>query len=460
MQPKKDLTKGDIPKSIIALSLPIFGGLLIQNLFIIVDTFFVAKLGPDAIAAVSASSPIFFIIIALITGLNVGVAALIAKAVGSKNYSSINEIAENSLLLSVIVSIALTIFGMLSIGPIISFLGVQGDVASMMSGFLKVLYLGNISFFIGQVAGGMLNGEGDTITPMKGFIIALVINIILDPILIFGYGIFPALGVKGAAWATIIGRSIGTIYILWHLFSGKALVKLAFKKLSWAPKIMKDILSIGMPTAASQLGVSGGIFFLNKIVVAFGTIALAGFGIAYRIESLVVMPGIAFGTVALAMVGQNFGAKNFSRAHTSAHIASIFAFIITELIGIGLFFWSHYIIGLFTNDSSVIAQAISYFKIVGFSYGFLGLRFISVNSFQALGKAINSFITTIVHFLFLLGIAYLLAFDTSTGIKGIWIGIALANVVMGILSSTWFWIVIDKMKRIEVHPEEAVIQDD
>jgi putative MATE family efflux protein len=460
MQPKKDLTKGDIPKSIVALSLPILGANLIQNLFIIVDTFFVAKLGPNAIAAVSASSPIFFVIIALVTGLNVGVSALIAKAVGSKNYENVNKIAENSIILSVVISFALTVFGLLSISSIIGFLGVEGSVASQMEGFLRILYIGNIAFFLGQVANGLMYGEGDTATPMKGFALALIINILLDPLLIFGYSFIPAMGVNGAALATIIGRSIGTAFVLWHLFKGNALVKIAFKKLVYAPQIMKEIMGIGMPTAAAQLGVSGGIFFLNKLVVAFGTNALAGFGVAYRIESLVVLPGIAIGTVALAMVGQNYGAKNLSRAHISSHVASIFAFIVTELIGIGLFFWSHYIIGLFTTDAGVMAEAITYFKIVGFSYGFLGLRFVSVNCFQALGKAVNSLITVIVHFMLLLGVAYLLAFDTSTGISGIWIGIAAANVVMGILSSAWFWIVIDKMKRITVSPEAAVIQED
>jgi putative MATE family efflux protein len=433
--------------------------MLIQNLFIIVDTFFVAKLGPDAIAAISASSPIFYVIIAIVTGLSVGVSALIAKAVGSKNYERVNVIAENGILLSVALSLLLLILGLLSISTIVSFLGVSGDVAGLMGGFLRILYIGNIAFFLGQVANGMLYGEGDTVTPMKGFVLALIINIILDPLLIFGISFFPALGVKGAALATIIGRSIGTAYVLWHLFSGRALVKLAFRKLSLVPSIIKEILEIGMPTAASQLGVSGGIFFLNKLVVAFGIGALAGFGVAYRIESLVIMPGIAIGIVTLAMVGQNYGAKNLDRAHRSSHVAGLFAFAITAAIGVSLFFWSHYLIGLFTTDAGVMAEAVTYFKIVGFSYGFLGLRFVAANSFQALGKAMNSFITIIAHFFILLGVAYLLVFDTKTGINGIWIGIAAANVLMGIVSTAWFWSLMERMKKIEVHPE-TVFQDD
>lgn len=460
MRPKKDLTQGSIPKSIFALSLPILGGMIVQNLFILVDTFFVAKLGPAAIAAVAAAAPIFFVIIALITGLNVGVSALIAKAVGSKNYEKVNEIAENGLILAIAVSIGLTILGLLSISTLVDFLGVTGDVAGFMKGYLNILYIGNIAFFLGHVANGMLYGEGDTSTPMKGFVLSLVLNIILDPLMIFGIGFFPEWGVTGAAVATIVARAVGTIYVFWHLFRGKALVKLAFRKLAYSAATIKEILAIGMPTSASQLGVSGGLFMLNKLVTIFGVSALAGFGIAFRIEGLVIMPAVAFGIVALAMVGQNYGAKILKRVRRSSHIAALFAFAITGVIGIALFFWSHYLIELFTKDPAVVEQAITYFKIVGFSYGFLGLRFVAASSFQALGKAMNSFITIIVHFSIMLGVAYLLAFDTSAGINGIWIGIAVSNALIGVASTAWFWSVIEKMEKIEIRPGEAIVQDD
>ncbi|MBN2454068.1 hypothetical protein JXB11_00830, partial [Candidatus Woesearchaeota archaeon] len=171
MKPKKDLTQGSISKNLLWLALPVVGGMFMQNLFILVDTFFVAKLGSDAIAAIAASFPAFFIIIALASGLNVGVSSFVARSIGAKKYPLVNSIAENGLILGAVLGILVTVIGLLSGTLIVNLMGVTESVGSLMNQYISWIYIGSFTFFLGHAANGVLHGEGDTKTPMKGFIL-------------------------------------------------------------------------------------------------------------------------------------------------------------------------------------------------------------------------------------------------------------------------------------------------
>ncbi|MBI2581104.1 MATE family efflux transporter [Candidatus Woesearchaeota archaeon] len=448
MKPKKDLTTGSIRKHIVFLAAPMLVAMFMHNLFTLVDTFFVGRLGPEAIAAVAASFPIFFIIIALNSGMGIGVSSFVARSIGAiralrrpyqpSNFEKVNVIAENGLLIAAVLSVLTLAIGFFTIKPLVSFLGVSATVAAFMKDYLSVIYLGSGAFFLANVANAMLQGEGDAKTPMKALVIANLANIILDPLFIFGYGPFPQLGVKGAAIATIISQSIGMLYSYSHLFSGKALVRLRFKKLVYSNEIVRGILAVSIPTTASQGMLAVGIFFLNKIVASFGSLALAGMGVAFRLESVAVLPAFAVGLATLSVIGQNIGARQYGRARLASIFSSVSAFMFMEAVGIILLLASPLLLSIFTKDAAVIAYGRQYFSIVALAYGFLGLRLIAASSFQGLGKAWQVLAITSFAFGLMIALAYALAFPLQLGLKGVWLGIMTAHLVAGIAALLWF----------------------
>ncbi len=454
-KPKKDLTTGSIRKHIIFLAAPMLVAMFMHNLFTLVDTFFVGRLGPEAIAAVAASFPIFFIIIALNSGMGIGVSSFVARSIGAKNFGKVNVIAENGLLIAAALSVLTLAIGFFTIKPLVSFLGVEATVAAFMKDYLSVIYFGSGAFFFANVANAMLQGEGDAKTPMKALVMANIANIILDPLFIFGYGPFPQLGVKGAAIATIISASLGMLYSYSHLFSGKALVKLRFKKLAYSSEIVKGILAVSIPTTASQGALAVGIFFLNKIVASFGSTALAGFGIAIRLESVAILPAFAVGLAALAVIGQNIGARQYERARHASLTATIAAFAFMEAIGILFILTSPLWLSAFTKNPEVISYGRHYFSIVALAYGFIGLRIIAASSFQGLGKALPVLGITTLNFGLMIALAYLLAFKAGTGISGVWQGILIADIIAGIAAQLWFWNTLKHAERL--HLENKVV---
>lgn len=449
-KPKKDLTTGSIRKHIVFLAAPMFVAIFMHNLFTLVDTFFVGRLGPEAIAAVAASFPVFFIIIALMTGLGVGVNSFVARSIGAKNFEKVNIIAENGLLIAAALYLLTLLTGFFTIRPLVAFLGVQPDVAGFMIDYLSVIYLGSAAFFFGHIANALLQGEGDTKTPMKALVMANIINVMLDPVLIFGLGPLPALGVKGAAIATIASQALGAVYAYSHLFSGKAFVQLRFKKLVYSAETVKGILSVSLPTTASQGAVAVGMLLINKLVATFGSTALAGFGVAFRLESIAILPAMAIGLATLSVIGQNMGAKQYARARHASLISTAAAFAFMETIGIIFIFASPLLISAFTDNPEVIGYGSQYFTIVALAYGFIGLRLIAANSFQGLGKAVPVLLITAFTFAVMLSLAYVLAFSLSLGLRGIWLGVLAANIIAGIAAQLWFQNMLKHAEKIHL----------
>jgi putative MATE family efflux protein len=438
MGPKRDLTKGSLPKHMIALSAPMIAAMFMYNIFTVVDTFFVGKLGPEAIAAVATSFPFFFIIIALASGIGVGVNSLIARNIGAKNFSKVNVIAENGLIIAGAVSLLLFISAFFVIKPLVGLLGVSDLVAELMHSYVVVIYLGGAIFLFAHVLNAMLQAEGDTKASMKGFAAANIANIILDPILIFGLGPFPRLEVTGAAIATVIGQSVALLYFTYRLFGGSAMVKLQFTRIYYSFQTIKQILGMSIPISASRFVTAAGIFVLNGFVASFGSEALAGYGIAFRIESLAILPAVAMGLATIVAIGQNIGAKMFDRAKHATTISSVSTFAFMAVVGLFFIVVSSQLVAFFTNDAVVILHGKAYFGIVALSYGFIGLRFIAESAFQGIGKTFPMFMTTSLNFGLMLIAAYTLAFTFSLGLNGIWLGILGSNVIAGIAAQLWF----------------------
>ncbi len=443
---KTNLLDGSVIKNLLVLSAPLVFSFLLQSMFNIVDTFFVAKLGPEAIAAVSMSFPVLFFTIALGNGISTGVNSLIARSIGAKNTEKVNVVAENGFIIAFVLSVTITVAGILTIQPLFTFMGATPEILAMIQQYIHITYLWIIVIFAGFVANGILQGEGDTKTPTKGLVLGTVLNIILDPILIFGFLFIPPMGVRGAAIATIISRGIGLAYIFFYLFSGKAFVKLKFRKFAFDRNISKSILLVGIPASLSQMLMSASYFFINKIIALFGPLALAAFGIAFRFDSFAFLPAIGFAVATISIVGQNFGAKNYKRVLDTTKIASLLTFISMTCLGLVLFVAPRFWLGLFTENQEIISIGTTYLRYILLFNGFIGISLIYSFAFQAIGKANPSFIITFLRVAFIsLPLAYILAINI--GIHGIWIGMIVSNVTAAIIAPLWFYRALKKLSE-------------
>lgn len=255
---------------------------------------------------------------ALASGVGVGTTSLVARCLGRKDLNSAESAAKHSLLLAATVGPCFALTGLVCQRSLFTLMGAGPDILPLVLEYSTLIFLGSIFILISIAASSVLRGEGDMRTPMVTMIIAVVLNAVLDPLLIFGIGIFPRLGVRGAAMATLISRAVGCVLIVGYLFKGRALIRLRLRGFRYDRGIIGGILSVGLPTSLNRVIMSLGAVLLIRIVAAFGFCAIAAYGIAMRLDQLVVLPCIGIATAVVAIVGHNVGARRFDRAASTA----------------------------------------------------------------------------------------------------------------------------------------------
>ncbi|MFH1835765.1 MAG: MATE family efflux transporter [Methanobacteriota archaeon] len=429
----KDLTEGSVLLTILSTSWPMVVAFTLQSAFNIVDAYFVGKISADALAAVSVSFPVVFLIIALATGLGVGSTSLIARCFGAKNYVKAGEVAEHALVLAIALSIFFMVGGIASTSFLFSLMGVTEVVNDLALDYIHIILLGSPIFFLAMVGNSIIRGEGEMKFPMYGMGAAAILNIILDPICIFTLG----WGVKGAAIATIAARAFGMLIIFAYFFMDKTWLKIKLHKFSFNLEYVKGIFSVGVPSSISNLSMSIGMFLLTIIVAGFGTEALAAFGIGFRLDSLAILPALGVSISVVSLVGQNVGAGQFKRAEEMTYKAGLFATACMALLGLFFMIFSRQIIMLFNNDPLVVSYGSSFLRIVPISYFFVGLSIVISGAFLGSGHALPSLALTIIRvIIFNIPLAYLLS--RTMGIQGIWYGILFSSLIAFIVAVAWF----------------------
>jgi len=434
---KKDLTTGSISKNILSLAWPMMVAFLLHTGFNIVDTIFVGRLSAIALAAVSITFPVVFLIIALAAGIGVGVSSLIARLLGAGKEEEANNAAEHALLLALVLAIFFTIFGATLSKPLFRLIGATPEMMPFVLQYVYIIFWGSFFMFFAFMSNAILRGEGDMKTPMKIMVLSTVINIILDPLLIFGIWIFPRMGVAGAALATVISRSIAAFVVLRYLLKGNAHIKLDFKNFKFKFKIIKDILSVGIPASLSESVMALGMFFMMKIVAFFGPLAIAAYGIASRLDMVALLPSIGIATAVITIVGHNVGAKKFERAEKTAWTATLMAMVFMELIGTVFFFFPEFWIGIFNKNIEIIIYGSSYIRIMGLLYMFIGISIVLSSAFQGAGFGAPSLVLTVLR-LFVLAIPLAYFLSRIYGVIGVWWGIAVSTVVVAVVAAIWF----------------------
>ena len=434
---KKDLTTGSVTGNILHLAWPMMIAFLLEMGFNLVDTIFIGHYSADALAAISMTFPVVFLIIAIGSGIGIGVTSYIARLIGGKKIAQAKVVTKHALLLAFFLWIFLCILGLTLAKPLFQFIGGEGDILSMAVTYTNTIFIGSLFLFFTFLSTSILRGEGDTKTPMIIMGISAILNIIFDPFLIFGIWIFPELGIFGAAIATVAARIIGTFAVLYYLFKGKAMLKLDLKPFKIHLKVYREIFSVGIPASLSHSVISFGMFFMLKIVSLFGPMAIAAYGVVGRLEMMSFIFAIGIAMAVVTIVGQNVGAKNFDRAEKTAWTAAILAFVSMGALGFIYFIIPRFFISIFNQDPKIIKYGSSDLRIVGLFYGFIGIEVIISSAFQGAGKGFPSLILqTLRLFMISVPLGYILS--RWFGVTGIWMAISASILVTSIVSAIWF----------------------
>jgi len=443
---ERDLTSGSISKNLWILAVPMMASNFLQTALNLVDMAWVGRLGPDALAAVSMSGSILMILMFLMMGVGMGTTAMVARFVGAKQFSQAEHVATQSLIMGFWCSLVFAVLGYFISPWLLKILGADTQVLFLGTGYLRILFLGVVVMFYMFLISAILQGAGDTVTPMIVLALSFVINIVLDPLLIFGIG-FPKMGVNGAAWATVIAEGIGSLVALEVLLKGRSRLRVRINNLKTDWSAVLRILKIGMP-AALQMSLRGlmGVA-LMAIVAGFGTYAVAAYGVGLRLSLLAMMPGFAFGAAAATLVGQNLGAGKIDRAVASAWQAVGFYSIF--MIAISLLFISAapQLMLVFNDQPEVAKIGVQFLHFTAFSSLFISVGLVLGRAISGSGDTLPVAIFTFVAlWLIQLPLAYYLS--RGLGLTGVWLAILVAQIVLAGLNIFWFQLGRWKRKKV------------
>jgi len=424
---QNDLAEGEIGKKLLFFSLPIIAGMMLQTAFNLVDTFFVGMLGPLELAAISLTFPVFFAFIAVASGLGIGADALVSQAVGRKDWHTANNFSEHAIFISAVLGAVSGALGILAAPFLFTFMGADAQLLPLAMQYSVPIFAGVIFTFLWFASDAILRAQGNSTTPMKNLAIAVVLNAFLDPLLIFGIGPFPRLGIFGAAITTVFADFIAAALNFHYIYGKKSKVTLALK--DFRPNIgcIKEMVSIGLPASVSQALSSVGFVLLTTLVGTYGVFAIAAYGVGSRVNSMVILPIVGIESAVASFAGQNIGAKNFARARKVAMLSAKISLAFAMAAAALLILFSEQAMRLFTQDPQVISIGKSYLLIAPLSFVFYGFYFALQGAFEGSGKTALVLLTNIMYWAIAVGIAYVLS--GAIGITGIWAGIVLAAAI-------------------------------
>ena len=384
---KLNLTEDSISQLFIKIAIPSSVGTVFMTLYNVVDTYFAGKISPEALAALAQTFPVYFIIIAMGVGLSIGTTSLISNALGEKENEKASYFLAQSIILATLTAVIVSIAG-IYLGPSIILLMNDSYLTMKLSmEYLNIIFLGSIFVFIQMAVNSSLSAMGDTKTNRNVLIFSFFLNIVLNPLFIFGYWFIPAMGMKGIAISTVISQGLGTSYIIYKATLTDLSKYLYLNCFKPRIKILLDLLKQGIPASIGMMMISVGVFIILFFIGQYGDLALAGYGTAIRYEQLFLLPVLGLNTAVLSMVGQNFGAKKLIRVNQIYNKSLLFGCIFMFFSGFVIFFTAEYAVGLFTNDPKVIFYGTKYLQITALMEPVYPIFFISNALIQGLKKA-------------------------------------------------------------------------
>jgi len=435
----KDFTKEKLSKSILLLSIPMVLEMIMESIFAIADIFFVAKLGPDAIATVGITESLLTIIYAIGMGLSMATTALVSRRIGEKKPYRASIAAIQSIIAGASISLFIGIPGMIFAKDLLRLMGANADIINHGSIYTSILLGSNMIIMLLFIINAVFRSSGDAATSMRVLLIANGVNIILDPLLIFGLGPIPALGIKGAAIATTTGRGIAVIYQFYLLNKGNGRIKIFKKALRINLRVMSELIRISLGGIGQSIIATSSWIGMVRIIAIFGSTALAGYTIAIRIIIFVLLPSWGLSNAAATLVGQNLGAKKPGRAEKAVWATGYVNMILLTAISLVFIIMPHFFIQLFIDNAEVIETGAKGLRIVSFGFIFYAMGMVMVQAFNGAGDTRTPTKINIVCFWIIeIPLAYLLATSYGMNEFGVYLAIIVAESCMTLIAMWLF----------------------
>jgi putative MATE family efflux protein len=421
---------------LLGLSLPGMASMITIALYNIIDTFWVARLGHEAIAALTIILPYHILIIAVAVGTGVGMSALTSRRFGERNVEAANHAAGQVFFLSIVLGGIFLISAVFFPRPLLVILGATPDIIDFGTEYLVIIGLGFPLFVFSIMANNLLRGAGDALRPMIFLMTGSVINIILDPFLILGIGPFPEMGMSGAALATVISQVIPAILGFTYLVARRSSYRIQWYHLKPSLPVIHDIYRVGLPSMLMEMGESAVFILFNNILSIFGSVAIAAAGIGFRIMDLAWMPIFGVSQGLLPIVGYSLGARLWSRLWRAVRLASIGLSLFLAVVLVPLELFAPQLIGIFSNDPELLSIGVPAMRIIVSTLFFVGPSVLFITTFQGLAKGRDALVLTLVRqFVFFVPLLFLLS--RMWGLSGVWVSVPISDSLAFIVSAIW-----------------------
>jgi putative MATE family efflux protein len=431
----EDYTREDLGRAIILLAIPMVLEMVLESVFAVVDTFFVARLGADAVATVGLTEAMLTLIFAVAMGLSMATTAMVARRIGESDREGAAVAAAHAIGIGVLVSLITAVVGVAAAPALLGLMGASASVIEMGYAYTAILIGGSLTIFLLFLINAIFRGAGDAAIAMRVLWFSNLINLVLDPCLIFGLGPFPELGLTGAAIATTIGRGIGVAFQLWVLFGGHGRIHLQARHFRFDPAVAWRLLRVSGNGIFQFLIQTASWIGLVRIVAIFGSGALAGYTIAIRIIIFTILPSWGLSNAAATLVGQNLGAGRPDRAERSVWLTSLYNMVFLGLVSVVFVGMPEPLVRIFTRDPEVVAHGVDCLRYVSSAYVFYAFGMVIVQAFNGAGDTRTpAIINLFCYWMFQIPMAWALALPLGLGPVGVFLSIAIAESVLAVVS--------------------------
>lgn len=437
---QQDYTQGSIGRAITLLAIPMILEMSMESLFAVVDIFFVSKLGADAAAAVGLTESLLTLVYGLAIGLSMATTAMVARRVGEKDLEGARTAAVQAIILSLVLIAPISIAGAVWAPDLLRLMGAPESVVATGAGYTAVMFGGSASIFLLFLINAIFRGAGDPVVSMRSLWLANLLNIVLGPCFIFGWGPFPALGVLGAAVATTIGRSSGVLYQIWSLRRGSSRIVLGLGDLRRLEGgLILHLLRVATPAMFQFLIATASWLGLVRIIASFGSSALAGYTIAIRVVIFAILPSWGLSNAAATLVGQNLGAGRPDRAERSVWQTGLYNMVFLGMVGAVFLVFAETVLRLFTSDPEVLRSGVACLRLVSCGFPFYAWGMVMVQAFNGAGDTWTpTWINLGCYWLFQIPLAWALAHPFGFESTGVFVAIAIAESTLAVVGMVAF----------------------
>jgi putative MATE family efflux protein len=431
---------GPIPRALFTLAVPIILANLLQTGYQLTDAFWVGRLGASAVAAISVSFPVTFLVIALGSGLAMAGATLSAQYMGAGRQDMVDHVAAQTMLMVVVTSLLFGAIGFALAPQLLRLLGVAPDVYAGALGFLRVSFVGILFVFTYAMFQALMRGVGQTRVPLLIVGGTVLLNFLLDPLFIFGWGPIPGQGVMGAAIATLITQALAAGLGVAIFLRGRHGIHLTWRGFTPDAVYLKRAFFLGVPGSIELSTRALGLMIMSFLVASFGTLTIAAYGVGSNILQIVTIPVMGMSMAVSTLVGQNMGAGNVERAARAAVFGAIVSFGLLTLIGVVAWFLAPSLVAFFIpEDADVIREGARFIRVMCLAWGGIGIQLCIVAAFRASGNMLMAMVIAIVsQWMIQFPLAYVLAKHTTLGAQGLWWSFPVTNIAVALISVAWF----------------------